>query len=459
MSDWANRPGCSGVFAGVNDIRPRRDVSPARVSLTKDGRPERSAGGAYEPDETEAPFEGWLARAIRMPVRIVTLVLIVPVRMLWDALAVCGRALKRGLWVPFARAAGWLWRSVLAPVLFALLVWPWLALWRYVLAPVGRALRWLAEAVGAGLAWSGRGVWAALAWAGRTLVVAPLSFLYRWVLTPAGHGLAAVARALGAGLAWLGRMLVVAPSGFLYRWVLTPLGHAVMAVVVGLGVGLAWLWRYCVVVPCGFLHRYVIRPAGRAVVAVVLGMGAGLRWLWQWLIVAPCRFVYRWVLRPTGRGIAVVAREIGDALVHAWRVAGYVSRAVFGFAGRVLRLLFADPAVWLWRHVACPAGRAVRDGVWRPAARAVREAGRGARAALAAARASVRETRAEIRRALFGGPPLRRRAPEPVPEPVAGRTVRPEAGRVPWGAGSPHNSATAPATFGSKHDDADFRTL
>lgn len=180
MRDRANRPRCPGVFAVVSDIRTPRDVSPARVSLTKDGRPGSPAGGAYRPGEPEAPFEGWLARAIRMPVRIVTLVLIVPVRMLWDALTVCGRALKRALWVPFARATGWLWRGVLAPVLFALLVWPWLALWRYVLAPVGRGLRWLAEAVGAGLAWSGRGVWAALAWAGRTLVVAPLSFLYRW---------------------------------------------------------------------------------------------------------------------------------------------------------------------------------------------------------------------------------------------------------------------------------------
>ncbi|WP_314175182.1 hypothetical protein [Streptomyces winkii] len=426
-----------------------------RVSLEKTARtPDAGAHAAAG----EAPFEGCLVRVVRMPVRIVTLLLIVPVRMVWDALTVCGRALRRTLWVPFARAMGWLWRSVLAPVLFALFVWPWLALWRYVLAPVGRGLLWLARTAGAGIAWAASGLWAGLTWLGRTLVVAPLNFVYRYVLTPLGQGALALARAVGAGLAWLGRTLVRTPLSFLYRYVLTPVGHAVVAVVLGFGAGLAWLWRYVVVAPCELLYRYVLTPVGHGVVAVVLGFGAGLAWLWRYLVVAPCGFLYRYVLAPVGRGIAVVAREIADALAHAWRVAGYVSRAVFRFFGRVLRFLVADPVVWLWRHVVRPVGRGLRDGVWRPAARAVREAGRGVRAALASARATVRETRAELRRALFGGPRAGRPAKAEA-TPVSERRALAESGRVPWVAGSPHNSATAPGTFGPKHDDADFRTL
>ena len=208
------------------------------------------------------------------------------------------------------------------------------------------------------------------------------------------------------------------------------------------------------VAPCGFTYRWVLTPLGRGLSAALRGAGVGLAWLWRWLVVAPCGLAYRWVLAPFGRGVAVVAREVAEALGHAWRVAGYVSRAVFRFLGAVLRLLVADPAVWVWRNVARPFGRGVRafgrgarDALWRPAAQAVREAGRSARAAFDAARASVRETRAELRRAIFGAPSVTKRKPLPGD------------GRVPLVAGSPHNSATAPNSFGSKRDDADFRTL
>ncbi|WP_216093872.1 hypothetical protein [Streptomyces abyssalis] len=459
MSD--SQPGHDSDRARSAESAADPQVAPA-VSLVKAGRP--AGGPAPAAGEAEFAFEGYLARAVRMPVRIVTLLLVLPVRMAWDALTVCGRALRRTLWVPFARvtgrAAGRLWHRVLAPVLFALFVWPWVALWRYVLVPAGRGLGWLGKTTGAGVAWVARSLWTGAAWLGRSLVLVPLGLLYRYVLTPVGHGLAAAARALGAGLAWLGGNLVVVPLGLLYRYVLTPVGHGVLAVMLALGAGLGWLWRWVVMAPCGLLYRYVLTPVGRGLVAVVLGTGAGLGWLWRNLVVAPCRFVHRRLLKPTGRGVAVVAREVADAFVHAWRVAGRVSRAVFRFLGRVLRFLFADPAVWMWRNVVRPVGRGLRDGVWRPAAHAVREAGRSVRAALAAARASVRETRAELRRALFGGPPAGSPAPEPAAEPpVPDRRALSGGGRVPWVAGSPHNSTTTPGTFGSKRDDADFRTL
>ncbi|HKR50975.1 MAG TPA: hypothetical protein VJT72_15600, partial [Pseudonocardiaceae bacterium] len=67
--------------------------------------------------------EGCLVVAIRIPVRIVVLVLVVPVRMLWDAFVVGGRFLNDTVLRPVGR--GLLW----------------------VLAPVGRGLVRLAEGV------------------------------------------------------------------------------------------------------------------------------------------------------------------------------------------------------------------------------------------------------------------------------------------------------------------------
>lgn len=211
--------------------------------------------------------EGALVVALRWPVRIVVLVLVVPARMAWDALVVCGRALRRTVWEPFVKGLAWLGR--------ALFVWPWVGLWRYVLVPVGR------------------------------------------------------------GLGWLGHVVIVIPAAALYRYVLTPVG----------------------------------------------------------------------------RVLAVLGREIADAVVVCGQLAGRISRAVFGFLGRGLRLLLVDPAVWVWRHVLAPVGRWLRDHVWRPVADGARGVGRTVRGTVASARATAREVWADVRRALFRGP--RRAAPEP----------------------------------------------
>ena len=55
---------------------------------------------------------------------VVVLVLVLPVRMAWDALAVAGRFLHDTVLRPAGRALLWLAKAVL--------VWPWVALWRYV---------------------------------------------------------------------------------------------------------------------------------------------------------------------------------------------------------------------------------------------------------------------------------------------------------------------------------------
>ncbi|WP_081241152.1 hypothetical protein [Streptomyces viridosporus] len=300
--------------------------------------------------------EGCLVVAIRMPVRIVALVLVVPVRMAWDALVVAGRFLNDTVVRPLGRGVSWIGRAVF--------VWPFVGLWRYVLVPLGRVSARLGE----------------------VLVVLPAVGLYRWVLTPVGH---AVVRALGAvgavfaaigagvcaGLALLARYLVVVPSVWLYTWVLAPAGHAVARCARGLV---------------------------RLVTLIVTGAGTVLYWIVRILLVLPALLVWHRVLVPVGGVLAVVAREVGDALGHAWRVAGRVSLAVGRFLGTLLRWTLVEPVRWVYRSVLTPVGHVVRDTVLRPAAGAARRAGRAVREALASARTTVRQVRADVRRMLLG---------------------------------------------------------
>ncbi|WP_460065589.1 hypothetical protein [Streptomyces sp. YKOK-I1] len=307
------------------------------------------------PAEPDQP-EGCLVVAIRLPVRIVVLVLVVPVRMAWDALVVTGRLLRDTLLRPLGRALLWL-----GQVLF---VRPLVGLWRYVLVPAGRALVRL----------------------GKVLLVVPAVALYRYVLTPVGHAARWLALGVGAGIVRL------------YARVLTPAGHAVVWLVrYGIVVPVLWCVRYAVVVPVLWLVRYlVVVPA---------------RWAYEWILApvgrtaARCALgLWRWVLVPVGRFLGVLAREVADALGHAWRIAGHLSRAVGRFLATLLRWVFVEPVRWVYRTVLTPVGHAVRDTVLKPAAQAVRAVGRVTRQVLASARETARRTRADARRMLFGEP-------------------------------------------------------
>ncbi|MGW2448170.1 hypothetical protein [Streptomyces sp. NPDC001675] len=324
--------------------------------------------------------QGCLTVAIRVPVRIAVLVLVVPVRLAWDALTVAGRFLSRTVLRPLGRAVRWLGR--------ALFVWPFVALWRWVAVPAGKAVGWL----------------------GNVLVVVPARWLYRYALTPLGHGLARVARAIGAALGWL-YARVLAPVGRGIAWLLKGAGLLLAAAGAGGFAAVAWLARCLLVVPARLLFAWVLAPVGRALAwlatAVVTGVGAVLHWTARVLLVLPALTLWRWVLAPVGRVLAVVARETAEAFRHAWRIAGRISRAVGRVLGTVLRWVFVEPVRWVYRTVLTPVGHAVRDLVLRPAAEAARAVGRGVREALAAARATVRQARADLRRTLLGepGPP------------------------------------------------------
>lgn len=369
------RTGGWRVYVGMDLEKPVTGGEVAR-------RPERQA-------------EGCLVVAIRIPVRIVVLVLVVPVRMVWDALVAGGRLLTDAVLRPLGRALAW--------VLWAVLVWPFVALWRYVVEPLGKALGWL----------------------GNVLVVVPSVWLFRHVLTPLGHGIAWVCRGIGAGLGWVCRG-IGAGFGWFYARVLTPVGHAVLWVLRGLGAGVAalglgaysvaaWLVRYLVVVPAQWLYAWVLTPVGKALAwcargigwllsTVITGVGFVLHWVLRLLLVLPALALWRWVLTPIGRVLAVVGREVVAALGHAWRIAGHISLAVGRFLGTLLRWMFVEPVRWAYRTVLTPVGHFVRDAVLRPAAEAARSVGRVTRQVLAAARDSARQARADFRRMLFGEP-------------------------------------------------------
>ncbi|WP_329011132.1 hypothetical protein [Streptomyces sp. NBC_01601] len=323
------------------------------------------------------PPEGCLVVAVRLPVRIVVLVLVVPVRLVWDALVVAARFLHATVLRPLGRALLWVGR--------ALFVWPFVALWRWVLVPVAQALGWL----------------------GRVLVVTPLSWVYVHVLTPLGHAFRWAALGVGAGLAWVGAHLL-APVGRGLAWLARGVGALLAAAGLGVYAGAAWLVRYLVVVPALWLYAWVLTPVGRALTwladALVTGVGAVLYWTLRILFVLPALALWRWVLAPVGRVLAVVGREVADALGHAWRIAGRLSRVVGRALGTLFRWIFVEPARWVYLTVLTPVGHLVRDAVLSPAARAAREVGRVTRQTLAAARDTLRETRRDLRRALFGDP-------------------------------------------------------
>ncbi|QNS06281.1 hypothetical protein [Streptomyces xanthii] len=337
-------------------------------------------------DKRRGEPEGCLVAAIRLPVRIVALVVVVPVRLVWDALVVSGRFLYEKALVPLGRGLGLL--------LGAVLVWPFVML--------GRALAWLCHVL---IAIPARWLYAhvltplghGLVWLTRTLIVVPAVWLYSQVLVPLG-------RAVLTGLRWLGLALFVWPWVALWRYVLTPLGHGLAwlgrVLVV---IPLTWLGRVLVVIPLTWLWTYVLAPVGRALALAAAGLGRGLATLLRWVFVVPLVALWRYVLVPVGRALRIVGRETWDALVIAWRIAGRISRAVGRFLGRLLRWTFVEPARWTYRTVLTPLGHAVRDHVWRPAARIGREV-----------RASVRQARAEVRRALFGAPKRPAHATEPL---------------------------------------------
>ncbi|MFE9854424.1 hypothetical protein [Streptomyces sp. NPDC005780] len=355
--------------------------------------------------------DGCLTTLVRIPVRIVVLVLVLPVRMVWDALVAGARAADRILLRPLGRALAWLF-EVLAVI-------PARWLYAQVLTPLGHGLRWLAMAV---FVWPWVALWRYVVVPGvRYGIVVPLIWLYEQVLTPVGHGLRWVWQALllpaGRGVAtavkWLLTAVLVMPLVLLWRYVLKPSGLAA-----------AWLVEHLIVLPLAWTYRELLTPLGHGIAwlvdLLVRGIGAGCRGLWaavRWLVtvvlVTPVVWVYRRILTPVGR-------EIVAAFAVAWRVAGFISRAVGRALAWVAWHLVGAPVAWAYRTVCTPVGHFLRDAVLAPAGRAALAVGRTTGQMLHTARETVRQARRDAWRALVGGP----RDPEPrEPGSVLARTL------------------------------------
>ncbi|MFC8623609.1 hypothetical protein [Streptomyces anulatus] len=375
--------------------------------------------GKHQAPQGYEPGESILTTLIRIPVRIVVVVLVLPVRMVWDALTALWHAADRVLLRPVGRA--------LARLLDTLVLTPLTWLYTWVLTPLGKAASWLAVAL---LLWPWIGLWRyVIVPVARYGIAAPAVWLYGAVLTPLGHGLrwigtallAPAARGLGTGLTWLFATLLVLPVAGLWRYAVVP------AVRYGLIIPVVWLYG-AVLTPLGLGGAWVLGKlwqgtawllgqVWRGIAATGRGLGIALAWLVMTLLVAPVSWTYRRILAPIGR-------ETAAAFEVAWRIAGYVSRAVGRAIAWFAWHLIGVPVSWAYRTVCTPIGHFVRDSVWAPARRAAAETGRAARAALASARETVRQARRDAWRALVGSTDgARSREPQGIPARTLGSTT------------------------------------
>ncbi|GAA2227676.1 hypothetical protein GCM10010232_11800 [Streptomyces amakusaensis] len=197
---------------------------------------------------------GCLAAAVRLPVRMVVLVVVVPVRVLWELLA------------PLRPVVG----RVLVFIGKLIFVWPWVGLWRYVLVPVWRyGVEWPAVRLHRYVL--------------RYVVVIPLVWLWRRVLLPAlrglGRGMAWVfVRLVWRPLCWVVARVVAPPLKLLWRYVLAPVGREVLAALAlagRIGVRLARVVAAALVWCFGPVWRSAVRTARETAEQIRRALGAG----------------------------------------------------------------------------------------------------------------------------------------------------------------------------------------
>ncbi|WP_026402727.1 hypothetical protein [Actinomadura rifamycini] len=212
-------------------------------------RPHADRAGAPRPSGGEYAGPAWIV----VPLRAVAFVIVLPFRLLYDLIRVIGKGL------------GWVLGGI------------WNALYRWVLAPVGRAVATTLH----------------------YLLVVPARWIYRALLTPLGHAIVAVLKWIGwlldlvllKPLVWLLNVLVVIPAVWLWKYVLYPplvwIGKGFRA----LGRGIAWMWNVLVVTPWGYAARF-------------------LKWTWRVFVATPCSWLWRNVLSPVGRAVGAVLNVV-----------------------------------------------------------------------------------------------------------------------------------------------------
>ena len=188
------------------------------------------------------------------------LIVVVPLRLLWEVLSAIGRFAGAYL----LRPLGWLlYHGVVRPLgwlLRVLVLIPLRWIGATIIVPFGRLiLRYLL-----------RPVWLALAWMG-VLLLTPFLYVAGWI----GRGLAALWRLL--------RPVLVATARFI--------AHA---------------WRLAGVV----LFHVLVRPAVWIWQNVVMPVLRGLRWTWRAVVVP----LARWLRTHVGEPVRAAARSVFKAL-------------------------------------------------------------------------------------------------------------------------------------------------
>ncbi|RLK22691.1 hypothetical protein DER29_0530 [Micromonospora sp. M71_S20] len=236
-----------------------------------------------EPGRTGSPPAPLLVAVARG----IALVVVVPLRLVWELVVAVGRWLHRWLLAPVGR---FLDRWLLRPLGWLLRILVWVPLvW------LGRGLGWLfrtliwvpAVWLARGLAWLARTVvWVPLTWLAYHLIWVPLRWLAR-LLAPLGRLLVAGLVAVGRWLAAAGRVLLDALA-----WAWWAAGR------------LLW-WCYALtlrpfVLGAGWLWRHAVRPVGRAVAAA-----------WRATVSPTVRWVRRAVVDPVRQATREALTALG----------------------------------------------------------------------------------------------------------------------------------------------------
>ncbi|MEV0296828.1 hypothetical protein [Nocardia sp. NPDC050710] len=225
----------------------------------------------------------WIGRWIG---RVIAVLVLIPIRLLWEGVTLMGRGIVAALvfflehllepvctllwhWVirpAWHFVANILWGWLLQHVLWGLVLTPVLAvILDYVLRPVRRAIE---------------------EWLWRRVLRPVAGWLWRRVLYPVAKAVALVALVLGE---WF----IVRPLYALWRWGLHPLWRALRTI-------LRFGWKVAtlvvavlVVMPCAFVYRTVLRPIFAAFTVA-----------WRTLVTRPLRWSYRNVITPMNRWAA-----------------------------------------------------------------------------------------------------------------------------------------------------------
>ncbi|MFI1018862.1 hypothetical protein [Streptomyces sp. NPDC020965] len=199
------------------------------------------------------PDESRLYAVIHWPARIIAVIVVVPLRLLWELLKLIGEGIRILCWTWFLR-----------PILKGLkiLLWDWFLrpvltfVARYLLVPIGNAIAWVVK----------RLLRPPFVFLMRYLLIKPGALLYRYVLAPVGrYVLAPVAFALIGALWFAGgvsttvlNFLIVRPLSWLWHAVLLPIWNRLLA-------------------PIGRAIRAVLRPIGNATREVLRALRIGGR--------------------------------------------------------------------------------------------------------------------------------------------------------------------------------------